>query len=645
MTTVVESPATSIGRPGLVDAAMRPFGKTSKKFWAAIAFLTVVVAVGVVAWIVQLRQGMGVAGYGDRSFWAIYMADVVAFIGVSYGGAVVSAILLLTGAKWRAPLSRLAEGMALVTVVVGSAFLIPHLGRPDRFLGMVTQPNFASPIFWDFVAITTYTFATAIFFLLPLVPDVAILQAAHPEGLGRARRLLYRVLSRGWVGSAHQRRVLRTAMGITAIVIIPLAVAVHSVLSWAFALVSRPGWHESIWAPYFVIAALYSGVALVVIITAGFRRGYHLQAFITERHFVRLGYIMVALGAAYLYLTFADLLPGAYVGERSVNNMVYATLVGDLAPGFWFVIIAGEIVPLLLIALPQTRKIWGVVTASILVVSAMWLKRVLIVVGTAAYDHLTDTFGAYYRFTWVAIAVTLAGVAAIPLLLMLLFRIVPLLAIDEIQELTATATDPAARPASSPGKASRGRAAGVVGGVMLVMVFLGAIGVDSAPAAAAAPSPATPPAAVAVSAVVSGPQVTVTARVTAGGTPVQDAQVRFFESTEMFAPGDNQIPLGKVVTDRTGTAVLRYQPAVTGPRTVSATYYADVEGEPATASAEIDVTEAVSPYTPAGPRLLAGVGRALVNGLFVAVFLTCVLVIAQVIRVRRACRPGSTPPT
>ena len=128
----------------------------------------------------QLRQGMGVAGYTDSSFWAIYIADVVAFIGVSYGGAVVSAILLLTGASWRAPLVRLSEGMALVTVVVGAAFIFPHLGRPERFFGMVTHANVASPVFWDMIAIITYTFATFVFFLLPLVPDTATLLAPIP---------------------------------------------------------------------------------------------------------------------------------------------------------------------------------------------------------------------------------------------------------------------------------------------------------------------------------------------------------------------------------------------------------------------------------------------------------------------------------
>ena len=367
---------------------MRPFRRASKRFWLAVAILAVLVVVAIAAWIYQLQQGMGVAGYTDSSFWAIYIADVVAIIGVSYGGAVVSAILLLTGASWRAPLVRLAEGMALVTVVVGAAFIIPHLGRPDRLIGMVTHANVASPVFGDMMAICTYTFATFVFFLLPLVPDTATLLGSHPDELGRGRRSLFRFISRGWVGSDHQRRVLHSAMVIVAIVIIPLAVAVHSVLAWAFALVSRPGWHESIWAPYFVIAALYSGVAMVILVTAGFRRGYHLEAFITKTHFVRLGYIMVALGAVYLYLTFADLPPQRVRrGIRAHRDHLRhaAGRRGRLVlvlPSRWHDPAHSADRP----PLDQEHRI---AIAAVLVVVAMWIKRAIMVIEIFVFDTLT----------------------------------------------------------------------------------------------------------------------------------------------------------------------------------------------------------------------------------------------------------------
>ncbi|MCX6432267.1 MAG: polysulfide reductase NrfD [Actinobacteria bacterium] len=641
MSSVLESTTVRNEHPDVIEAAMRPFGKPSRKFLIAALFLAIVVAAGLGAWIYQLRMGMGVAGYTDSSFWAIYIADVVAIIGVSYGGAVVSAILLLAGASWRAPLVRLAEGTALVTVLVGAAFIFPHLGRPDRLVGMVIHANVASPVFWDMIAITTYTFATFVFFLLPLIPDTATLLASNPDELGRGRRALYRFISRGWVGSERQRHVLHSATIVVAIVIIPLAVSVHSVLAWAFALVSRPGWHESIWAPYFVIAALYSGVALVILVAAGFRRGYHLEAFITKKHFVRLGYIMVALGALYFYLTFADLLPSAYVGEIGPTEIVYGMLLGSVAGWFWLFLVAGTILPLVLVALPWTRNIGGIVIASILVVIAMWIKRVIMVIETSGYDRLTNSFGELFRFTWVSITMTVAGAAAITLLLMLLFRVVPMLSIVEMQELSPGA-DASDEGSASPTKSSHGRAAGVVGAVILLMVGIGAVGVTNAqPARAeslAAVATETLPV-VTVTAVEAGPENTVTATVTLNGQPVPGVQVNFYESTTMFAPGDNQVPLGAMSTNETGMASIKFVAAVTGPRTITATYFPTVLGDPVVGTANLDVTEAVSLYAPTPPRLLATAGQTLALILFGVVIIVFAILIAQVVRVRRVCRP------
>lgn len=620
--------------PDAIEAAMRPFRKASIKFWIAIGVLSALVALGIVAWVIQLRDGMGVAGYTNRSFWAIYIADVVAFIGVSYGGAVVSAILLLTGATWRAPLARLAEGMAVVTVIIGAAFIIPHLGRPDRLLYMLIQPNFKSPIFWDFVAITTYMVASFVFFFLPLIPDMAILRHTHSEELGRGRRLLYRICSQGWIGSSRQHRVLHGAIGILAIVIIPLAVSVHSVLSWAFSLVIRPGWHESIWAPYFVIAALYSGVALVILVAVGFRRGYHLNAFITERHIVRLGFLMAALDATYLYLTFADLLPGAYVGERGISEVIYDMVLGKTAPSFWAFVVIGGIVPLLLVALPWTRNVWGMTAAATLVVIALWLKRLVMVAETAHYDQLTRSFGQYYHFTWVPIAITVAGVAAIPLMLMLLFRIVPILAIDEVEALAATTPPSIQDPLATP-RSSTVHRVELLGAFLLILIAIGAIGVGRAtPVNAASPTPPT----ITVTAVASGPKVDITASVKVGTTPVANAPVKFYESTTMFKPGINLVPVGIGTTDANGIAKARYVAVVNGPRTVSVIYYFDVEGAPAIGSTQVNVDGAVSPYVPPEPKILDGAAHGLVKILFVLVLITFIIVIAQVVRVRRSLR-------
>ena len=436
------------GRDDVVAAAMRPVVDTPSWWWPAVAVLGAVVALGVVAWAVQLADGLGVSGYNDRAFWAVYEADLVAFIGVSYGGAVVSAILRLTNATWRAPLTRIAEGTALVTLPIGMIFIIPHLGSPWRVWELVWPPywNLSSPILWDFFAVSTYLLATAVFFYLPLVPDLPIARRwlAGRGGLRtRGCRALYKLLGGGWEGTESQRRLLHGSIGLVAIMVIPMAVSVHSVLSFAFASSSRSGYLETIFPVYFVVAALYSGVALVVLAVAAGRRLFHLEAFIHPRHLVRLGFVMVVFGAAYIYLTFTEYLVDGYSGTTDNAAWVRQILVGRYWVPFWFYFVAAGLVPIMVMAIRRTRNATGVIVASGLVVVAMWVKRLVIVIPPATEPLVRSPLAAAgiagrwgsYHFTWVPISITLAATAAIPLLLLILFRFVPILPISEMEEL------------------------------------------------------------------------------------------------------------------------------------------------------------------------------------------------------------------
>ena len=660
-----EPPSSKPGSapPDAREAALRPFRRPGRGYWLLLAALTAVVALGAVAWAVQIRRGLGVSGFNDHSFWSIDLADVVTFIGVSYGGAVISAVLRLTGASWRAPLSRLAEGTAVVTVLIGGALIFPHLGRPERAWELVTRPNFSSPVFWDFVAISTYTIGSIIFFILPLFPDMAILHRAHREQIGRRARL-YAAVSRGWAGTPRQRSVLSGALGLTAIMIIPLAVSVHSVLAWAFSLVSRPWWHESVWAPYFVVAALYSGVALVILVVAGFRRAYHLERFITERHFVRLGFILAAFAGAYLYLTFADILPDAYVGERDTTAVFQLLLVGRFAPYFWTFVVAAGLLPLLLVAIPRTRTVPGMVTAAAFVVPAMWLKRMIMVTGPATYDRITSAFGAYH-FTWTYISITLAATAAVPLLLMLLFRLVPLLSIDEIEETEGaqeivpapaqrvppepvTARGPAQPAASSAmpdGQAAKGKSSrrwAVRRGTAAGLLVLAALGLSLAaarPALAAQPRPK--PAVIKVTGTDAARGVHLTAILTdAHGKPLAGVTVTFSQLTKEFGPKGELVPLGTAITGKSGAAQLTDRPAVTGTQRFVAAYSGSPRAGAASAGINVKVTTAYAPFQVSPPKPFAGIGRALVGVLLSAVMLILLTLIIQVERVRRVCRAG-----
>ncbi len=436
-------------REDIREAAMRPVLQTGKWWWTATITLSVVVIAGIFAWIMQLRDGLGSAGYNNQAFWAIYEADLVAFIGVTYGGAVVSAVLRLTKAHWRAPLTRIAEATALVTLPIGMMFIIPHLGESPRIWELVWPPywNLSSPILWDFFAVSTYLLATMVFFYLPLIPDLKITLQRLSNGPDNIKtricKKLYSIVGNNWVGSIAQRRTLHGALGLISIMIIPMAVSVHSVLSFAFSSSSRAGYLETIFPVLFVVGALYTGVALVIVMAAAFRRGYGLERYITGKHFVRLGFILVALGAAYLYLTFTEYLVDGYSGTIGNASWVYQTILGRYWIPFWFFVVGAGILPLAVLAFKRLRNTKGIVTASVIVLLAMWVKRLVIVIPPATEPLIKSplntanaTWGTYH-FTWIPIFITLAATAAIPLLMLVLFKFVPILPVAEMEEMAA----------------------------------------------------------------------------------------------------------------------------------------------------------------------------------------------------------------
>lgn len=422
---------------------MAPVVGSGRISTALLVVLSLPMAAAVVAFAYQQTRGLSVTGLDDQVFWGVYEVDLVTFIGFSYGGALVSAILRLTKAQWRGPIVRLAEGTAVVTLLIGALFPIIHLGHPARIWQMFTRPQLQSPLVWDMVAILTYMLATLLLFLLPLIPDTATL-ADHPD-LGRFRSRLYRALSMGWRSSPKQRAALERALTILAIAVIPIAIMVHTVLAYAFSLTSRPGWHSTIFGPYFVVGAIYSGVAIVIIAAAAYRRAYGLQEWITERSIRYLAYLMIALGALYAYFFFSEITTEGYVGAEHAQALLHATLLGRFAPLTWAFVGVGLVVPIILVAVPRTRTVAGITTAAVMVAAGMWLKRFLIVVSPLLHPLMGDQPVAY-RPSLVEWTITVGALAAIPFLIIVLFRMVPVLSIHEVEELREIPDPPPAGP-------------------------------------------------------------------------------------------------------------------------------------------------------------------------------------------------------
>src|SRR3990170_6652351 len=418
------------------EAALRPILRPGEYFWPIAALLSILVLWGMVAYFFQLRDGLAVTGLNQRVSWGFYISDLVFFIGISYGGALTSAILRLTNAPWRAPLTRMAEAMAVVALVVGGLFPLIDMGRPERMYNLLLHGQVGSPVVWDVVAIGAYLAAGLIFLYLPMIPDIAVCRDRLGPMMGGLRRAIYDRLALKWQGTPQQRRILEWGMTVVAIVIIPLAVSVHSVLAWLFGVTARPGWDSTIFGPYFVLGAMYSGVGAVILVIAAFRKAYHLEEYIGEKHFRYLSYILLALAAGYGYFMFSEYLTEGYKMHETAGPLLELLMIGRLAPFFWLFVVGGIVLPVVLIALPQTRNISGITIAALAVVLGMWLKRFLVVVPGLAEPLMPSGLVIYWP-SQVEIAITVGAAAGIPLILMFLFRVFPILSIYEMEEFAA----------------------------------------------------------------------------------------------------------------------------------------------------------------------------------------------------------------
>ena len=254
------------------------------------------------AWFQQLDQGLAVTGMNDRVSWGIYISGFIYFIGISYGGTMVSAILRLTKTGWRRPITRVAEASTASALIVALMMPIFDMGRPERVWSLIIYGRIESPLVWDFISLGTYLAASLLFLYLALIPDFAMLDRVLPRRI-RLRRAGYRFLKMRWEGTAAQKRILERALLAVSIIIIPIAVSAHTVLSWMFGMTTRTGWHSNIFGPYFVGAALFSGIAIVLIAMFVIRKAHHLEDLITEDHFKKMANILLVFSLVYLYFT------------------------------------------------------------------------------------------------------------------------------------------------------------------------------------------------------------------------------------------------------------------------------------------------------------------------------------------------------
>src|SRR5579863_5143696 len=423
--------------PQINNDLLAPLHQFSGKYWALIAFLSLVVAAGAAAWIYQIETGIGQTHLHLPIYWGIYIASFVYWIGVSHSGTFISGVLRLSHAEWRRPITRISELMTLFSIVVAALFIFIHLGRVWRFYYLIPYPNqreiwpnFRSPLMWDATAIFTYAVSSTIYLYLPLIPDFALAR----DRMSGWRRPLYGLLSVGWSGTQIQWRWLLMAVRIVSILIVLVMVSVHSIVGFDFAVALVPGWHSTVMAPYFVVGAVHSGVAMVAVGLYLARRYNRLDRYIGLEHFDKLGKIMIAITLSWGYLYFVDRLVTWYGKTPEEMEVIDSLFYGQYASVQWFMVFCNFIYPIVALRVPSYRT-WplGMMLVGLIINIGMYLERIMIIVPGLGHPRLHYAWTRYFP-SWVELTILSASFAFFALIYLLAAKFVPLISIWEEKE-------------------------------------------------------------------------------------------------------------------------------------------------------------------------------------------------------------------
>ncbi len=433
MATVIETHPDTVRKD-----LWRPLSGASLAYIAAFLVVASLVAWGLFCWGYQIGHGIGVAGIRRPVMWAFYIVNFVFWIGISHAGTLISAILRLTNAGWRKPVTRAAEAITVFALMIGALFPLVHLGRVWLFYWLLPYPNarllwpnFRSPLVWDLTAIFTYLTGSVIYLYLPLIPDLAQL-GLHTEGW---RRGFYRLLSLGWTGSYREWHALERAMKLMAGMILAVAVSVHTVVAWDFAMALAPTWHSTIFGPYFVAGAIFSGIAALLLVMSVIRKALHLEAYLQPIHFNNLGKLLLLMSLLWFYFTAAEHLTVWYGNDPAEMDVFGARVRGEYSPLFWTMVFCNFVVPFVLLGIRRLRSIRTATIAAVTVLVGMWLERYLIVVPTLAHPRLPAVWRSYSP-TWVEISITTATFAAMALLFLIFSKLFPIIAVWEYEQQT-----------------------------------------------------------------------------------------------------------------------------------------------------------------------------------------------------------------
>jgi molybdopterin-containing oxidoreductase family membrane subunit len=401
-----------------------------------ISFALFLVLVVSLSWLVL--RGVGIWGENIPVAWAFDILNFVWWIGIGHAGTLISAILLLLRQEWRTSINRFAEAMTLFAVACAAIYPALHVGRPWLAYWLFPYPNtmglwpqFRSPLMWDVFAVSTYGLVSLLFWYVGLIPDLATLR---DRAKARWARIAYGMLAMGWRGSAIHWHRYETAYLLLAALATPLVLSVHTVVSFDFAIGIIPGWHATIFPPYFVAGAIYAGFAMVLILAIPLRAVYGLEDFITLRHLQNMAKVLLVTGLIVFYGYLMEAFFGWYSANRYERFMILNRMTGPYAPLYWLLIFCNGVVPQVFWFSRARSNIAVLFTVAVIVSVGMWLERFIIVVTSLHRDFLPSSWGMYYPTVW-DWSTYIGTLGLFATLLFLFIRVLPMISIFEMRTL------------------------------------------------------------------------------------------------------------------------------------------------------------------------------------------------------------------
>jgi Ni/Fe-hydrogenase subunit HybB-like protein len=417
------------------DLLPKRFGKAGK-IW--VVLLCIIFFLGLICYLHQLRKGLCITGMRDNVSWGIYISTFVFLVALSLVGSLISAVLYLLNVSWRAPLTRISEVIAVSSIIFAGLTIIVDMGRPERLHYLFLYGRIESPILWDLIVVITYMVISLLLLYFPLLPGIAYCRDRLIE-IPAWQKKMYKILALGWNDKPEQYNIVKNAVAILSVLIIPVAFSIHTVTSWLFATTYRPGWDSTNFGAYFVSGAFMVGSASVIAGMFVFRKFYKgYDKYITDTHFDRMGKLLVLLSLIYLYFNINEYLIPGYKMKVDESGFLHDLFFGNYALMFWAVQIFGMFVPIVTLLFKQGRRPLPMFLISILVIIGAWFKRYLIVIPTMLHPFLpmqeVPEPWTHYTPTLEELSIVLAILAGVLLIITVFTRFFPIMSSWEIAE-------------------------------------------------------------------------------------------------------------------------------------------------------------------------------------------------------------------